>query len=275
VTRKILFASMPFDGHFNPLTGLAVHLAQKGHDVRWYTGPRYAARLAELGIPHLAFVRAREVSSENLVELFPEYPKLGHGPKAIEFALTQIFFANLEAHFRDISALRAQFPFDAFVCDGALYAARLVAEKLGVPVHVINPAPALESSKDVPPPFFGLAPAKTILGRIRDRVVRALVESSMKRGKTMLDELRQREGLAPHEGSVLDLHVGWARSIFQIGVPGLDYPRSDPPPGFEYVGALLPHHTPRAGAFAHEAQLRKYPSLIVVSQGTVDNRDPE
>ncbi len=32
---KILFATMPFDGHFNPLTGIAVHLKESGHDVRW------------------------------------------------------------------------------------------------------------------------------------------------------------------------------------------------------------------------------------------------
>ena len=36
---KILFASMPADGHFNPLTGVAVDLAERGHDVRWYAGP--------------------------------------------------------------------------------------------------------------------------------------------------------------------------------------------------------------------------------------------
>jgi hypothetical protein len=32
---KILFANIPADGHFNPLTPLAVHLQSLGHDVRW------------------------------------------------------------------------------------------------------------------------------------------------------------------------------------------------------------------------------------------------
>ena len=31
---KFLFATMPFDGHFNPLTSIAMHLKAQGHDVR-------------------------------------------------------------------------------------------------------------------------------------------------------------------------------------------------------------------------------------------------
>ena len=38
VGKKILFASMPAEGHVNPLTGLAKYLQAKGADVRWYTG---------------------------------------------------------------------------------------------------------------------------------------------------------------------------------------------------------------------------------------------
>src|SRR5574337_212887 len=35
---------MRFDGDFNPLTGVAMHLKAAGHDVRWYAGPSYVAR---------------------------------------------------------------------------------------------------------------------------------------------------------------------------------------------------------------------------------------
>ena len=42
---RILFASVPADGHFNPLTGLAVHLKELGCDVRWYTSDIYADKI--------------------------------------------------------------------------------------------------------------------------------------------------------------------------------------------------------------------------------------
>ena len=33
---RILFATVPADGHFVPLTGIAMALRARGHDVRWY-----------------------------------------------------------------------------------------------------------------------------------------------------------------------------------------------------------------------------------------------
>jgi len=60
---KILFATVAADGHFNPLTGIAVHLREAGHDVRWYTGRNYAAKLERLGIPHFPFDRATEIAA--------------------------------------------------------------------------------------------------------------------------------------------------------------------------------------------------------------------
>ena len=63
---RILFANVPADGHFYPLTGVAMHLQAAGHDVRWYAGPSDAARLEQLGIPCFPFVRATEISASNI-----------------------------------------------------------------------------------------------------------------------------------------------------------------------------------------------------------------
>lgn len=64
--KKILFATMPMDGHLKPLTGLAVHLKKCGYDVRWYSGPSYAATVEKLSIPYFPFRQAREINQENL-----------------------------------------------------------------------------------------------------------------------------------------------------------------------------------------------------------------
>lgn len=95
---KILFASLPADGHFNPLTGLAVHLARQGHDVRWYAGPAYGARVDRLGLPWFAYRRATEVMAGHLDDLFPERRRL-KGPQLISFDMDKLFVGQVENHF--------------------------------------------------------------------------------------------------------------------------------------------------------------------------------
>ena len=73
--KRILFATMPLDGHFSPLTGLAVHLQTLGHDVRWYVGGHYGARVTKLGLVHYPSVKAPVINQENMDELFPERKK--------------------------------------------------------------------------------------------------------------------------------------------------------------------------------------------------------
>ena len=270
---RILFASHPFDGHFNPLTRLAVHLKARGHDVRWYTGSIYAERLARLGIAHYPFVRAKEITADNLTEHFPEYDtKPMDGKTACEF-----FFAPIERNYRDLCDIYASgFPFDAVICDAALHMSRIVAEKLPAKVYVVVPAPTpAPTSRTAPAPFFGFKPARSVLGRLRDGAVTWLLASTMKQGAAMFNELRRREGLAPYAGSLFDMHVEKSRAIFQIGVPGLDFPREDWPANFRFIGALLPE--PRATVLSPdlEAKLARHPSAILVSQGTTDNRDPD
>jgi UDP:flavonoid glycosyltransferase YjiC (YdhE family) len=140
---KILFATMPFDGHFNPLTGVALHLQAAGHDVRWYAGPSYATKLKRLSIPHFPFQRATKVNQQNIGELFPERAKL-HGPALIRFETNHIFVSNIEKYFEDVREIDASFPFDVLFCDAGFYAMKLVKEKLGKRVCAFGLVPSME-----------------------------------------------------------------------------------------------------------------------------------
>jgi UDP:flavonoid glycosyltransferase YjiC (YdhE family) len=272
---RILFASMPFDGHFLPLTGLANHLGQRGHDVRFYTGPSYARRLSAVDVPHLPFRRATEVNGDNLAEHFPEVERL-KGPKRIAFDLEKVFFGNTEAHFADLREIHDEFAFEVLVADGAFYAAYLVAKQLGLPVYGIGPGPTpAPTSPSSPPPFFGLTPATRPLAKLKHRVIRAMVESTTKLGMATFNDMLVREGLPPYTRSVFDLPWDTATIFFQTGVPDMDFPRSDWPPNHRFVGALLPPRPATPAALPFADKLDRFPSTVVVSQGTVDNRDPE
>jgi UDP:flavonoid glycosyltransferase YjiC (YdhE family) len=146
-----------------------------------------------------------------------------------------------------------------------------------VPVYAVGVAPLMFNSRDAPPNFFGLKPARTPVGRVRDRVVDALLRSTMKQGVARFNELLVAEGLTPlgSPRDFFDLPARASRRFFQSGVPGFEYPRSDLPENVRFVGALLPHQRASAEPLPHEDRLRSSHSVVVVSQGTVDNRDPE
>jgi len=271
---KILFATMPFDGHFNPLTGVAMHLKAAGHDVRWYAGPSYAAKLERLGIPRFPFQRATEITQQNVGALLPERANL-HGPALIRFESKHIFVSNIENFFQDVREIDASFPFDVLFCDSGFYAMKLIKEKLGKRVCAFGVAPSMETSKDVPPNFVGLKPAKTALGRLVHQGMRAMMERMvMSEGKSVYNGMLAAHGLAPIKGSLFDVSYQSPDVLFQSGVPGFAYPRRDPNPRVEFVGALLPHKAAITKAFSQLEKLDNYKPVILISQGTMDNKDP-
>lgn len=271
---RILCASLPADGHFNPLAATATGLAQRGHDVQWYAGPQYASKVEALGMACHPYVRATEVTADNLDDLFPERARL-KGPKQLSFDLEKFFVANVEQHFLDIADIHRERPFDALVCDGALYAEQLVATRLGVPVYAVALS-AVVPDRDGPPPFFGLRPARTVIDKAVHRVVRRMLASTMKRGVRAYNTILARHGVDPIPPDGFPYApMASARRVFLNGVPGLEFPGYRPPANAEFVGPLAP--VPAAlppSAPLPPAVVQPDATVVVVSQGTVDNTDP-
>jgi UDP:flavonoid glycosyltransferase YjiC (YdhE family) len=271
---KILFASLPADGHFNPLTGIAAHLKAGGHDVRWYAGPEYGRKLDALGMSYYPYRRATEVTGGNLNDLFPERASL-KGPKLISFDVEKFFVANVDNHFSDIVDLRSEFEFDVFLCDGAMYVEKLVADVIGVPVFAVGITMVMPNEQG-PPPFFGLRPARTVLGRTVHQVVRRMIASTMKPSVLTYNETLTSHGLEPIPlDGFPHAPMACARRIFLNGSPGMEFPGYRPTANAEYVGALIPARgmlrpaTPLAPAVVDPDA-----TVVAVSQGTVDNTDP-
>ena len=287
---KVLLASQAIAGHFNPMTGIGVRLKDEGHDVRWYTGRTLAGRLDELGIPHYPFDRAIEHTGDNLNELYPERAKL-KGPMAIRFDGERIFASNVTSFFEDIRDVHQRFPFDAVVMDNSMFIQRLVAVVLGKPVVSFVAIGNMESDPLVPPLFFGFSPARTPAHKILHAGARLVSDQFVtKPARTSYARQLQAYGLQTPRGTpITDETYRWSHAIIQTGTASLDFPRRNINPKVHYVGALLPH---RAGAERRDRPRRRrgaspaadarqptaapgtYRRTVVVTQGTVDNRDP-
>ena len=272
---RILFACLAADGHFNPLTGIAVHLARSGHDVRWYTGASMADKLERLGVPLLPFQRAIEITGENIPTLFPERARL-RGPKLIRFDGEKIMLSNAGAFFEDVREINEQFAFDLLFCDAAFYGARLVKEILGKRVLALDPGPEpMEGAPNLPPNFMGLKPAKTVIGRSAYRAMKFGIDRMVNRHlQAAYNQTLRTHGVEPITWSVLDEPYRVADVTFLNGVPGLTYPRKHPNPKIVFAGACHPYRDPARPRADLPVQLGQYHHTVLISQGTVDNVDP-
>jgi UDP:flavonoid glycosyltransferase YjiC (YdhE family) len=273
VPRKILFATVPADGHFAPLTGIAMTLKAQGHDVRWYTGSVFSQKLSKLGIRHYPFERAKEVTQFNIDEIFPERKALKPGPAQLRFDIRHFFVDRTPEYFEDVRAIRAEFPFDALVCDQTFTAAELIKVKLGVKVIAVGVTPVMATSSDLPPTGLGLAPGRSIFSRVRDRLLRVLVARLLFReSTTAYNQVIAQYGLPPHTGLIFDLATSLCDAYLQSGTPGFEYPRRDLPATLKFVGPLLPYRDPtrETPTYPWLAQIGRYRRTVLVSQGTVE-----
>lgn len=273
---RILVAAVPAAGHFNPLTGPAVRLKELGHEVWWYAGPAYAAKVEQLGLEVLPYRHAREVTADNLNALFPERQKL-RGPKLVEFDGDTMFARPIQGYFHDIRDAHAELPFDALLADGAFYASYLVAKRLHLPVYTLGSiaAPTFRGKNPVTP-FFGLRPPRTPVGHVINRVTRAMVLSSSRKGLDTINRYLAEEGL-PSIGAEdyfdCTQEPDVARRVFNVGLPELDFPDTYTPPNTQWVGALPPHSV-RSTQMLDPRITERSGRVVIVSQGTVDNHDP-
>lgn len=240
--RKILFANVPIDGHFNPLTALAVHLKNEGHDVRWYAGKSFEKKLQKMGIIHYPFGKAKEINQFNIDEFYPERARMKPGVPKLKFDIKYFFVFRAPEYFEDIREIHKSFPFEMLVCDSSFTAAPIVKHKLKVPVTSVGIFPLTATSKDLAPYGMGLAPKKRFTGRTRQRFLRFVAKNVLfKESLAEYNKILADYDMAPYKQFLFDIGIDEADVFLQSGVPGFEYQRSDMDPKIRFVGSLRNH----------------------------------
>jgi len=271
---KILFANIPFDGHFNPLTSLAVHLKECGHDVRWYTQAIYEPKLKKLGIYHYPFDRAIQLNQFNLDNVFSDRLKYKGQIKRLNFDLQNVFVLRTPEFYEDIADINKTFNFDILIADVMFTAIPLVKHLLKKPVVAIGVVPLVETSKDLAPAGLGLQPDYSFLGRQKQNLLRFLTDKVLF-GPThrLYRKIMANYGIRT-QGNTMDFLVKSATLFLQSGTPGFEYHRQDLGKNIRYIGALLPSPS-GSGSSDTGLQLkaRLFEKVVLVTQGTIE-KDP-
>lgn len=267
--KKILFACAPFDGHFSPLTGLAMHLKNSGHDVRWYTQDYYAEKLSRLGIHHYPFVNADQINQLNLEEIFPERKTINNQIKKLNYDIQKLFIKQGPLYYQDISRINKEFEFDLLIADAGFVGVPYVKELMHKPVFTAGVFPLNETSKDLPPGGLGMTPSTSFFGKRKQDILRfvahkvlfgasnrqsvkTFAQHGIKSDLFLFDEITRRSTL-----------------VLQSGSPGFEYYRSDLGKNIRFVGPLLPYASNNRHPYTLKTPFR-YDSIVLVTQGTVE-----
>lgn len=269
--KKILFASVPADGHFNPLTGLAKHLQSVGYEVRWYTSSHYATKLKKLDIPHYAFVKAKDISAGELDEMFPERTKIKSKIKKLNYDLINYFILRGPEYYHDIKDIYKEFKFDLFVADVLFTAIPFVADLMEIPVFSMGIVPLMQTSKDLPPAGLGLTPGTTWLGKVRDSILRFMAENVLfSKADKLLKKIFQEYSIDHDNKFLFDLGISKATYYLQSGTPGFEYKRSDMMENVRFIGPMLPYSSNQNKEQWFDERLNQYKRVVLVTQGTVE-----
>jgi MGT family glycosyltransferase len=269
---KILFANFPADGHFNPLTGLAVHLKNKGCDVRWYTSATYADKVKKLGIPFYGLKRALDASAHaDLEAVFPERKKYKSQISKLKFDIINVFILRSPEFYADIKEIHEEFPFDVMMADITFGGIPFVKERMKIPVIAISVVPLPETSKDLAPSGLGITPSYTFAGQIKQKALRFIADKVLfsKPTKVMRDVLSEY-GIDAGTYNVFDILIQKSTIVLQSGTPGFEYGRSDLSKHVHFAGPLLPYSAKKQTPKWFNEKLKEYDKIILVTQGTVE-----
>jgi MGT family glycosyltransferase len=272
--KKILFASIPADGHFSPMTGIAMELKNQGHDVRWYTSRMFKEKLEKLGIGQYLFKKALEVNQFTVNEVFPERKKLKAGIQQLKFDLKHFFIDRSPEYFEDIKEIKQNFPFDVFVCDAAFTAGKLVKEKLKVPSVAVGIIPVMSTSRDLPPYGLGLRPDNSFIGRIKQKILRFIARNFLfKESSVEYNKILSHYELPPENVVIFDIPALRSDVFLQSGTPGFEYERTDMPEKLRFVGPLhgFTKEEKKEFNYTWEEKLSKYERTILITQGTFES----
>jgi UDP:flavonoid glycosyltransferase YjiC (YdhE family) len=237
---RILIATLPLTGHVLPGLGIARALAQRGHDVFWYTGKRHRHAVERAGARFLPMRAARDFDDGNLDGEFPG--RAAHrGFFQFRFDLQRLFVDSIPGQLADLAFYARAYSFDTMVNDIGFCGLPLFAEREQLRYASFGISALAFPSIDAAPFGLGLAPSQTTLGRIRNRMLQAFMDHvAFREVNLQYAALRTRVGLPARRNGSLTADSLGPYVYLQASVPGFEYPRSDLPPQVEFTGPFLP-----------------------------------
>ncbi len=158
----------------------------------------------------------------------------------VKFDYVNLFMADAFRQLQDLRRFVNENPIDAIISDVASGGPTLLHELGGPPYASIGVTALAVASHDTAPFGSRLRPSSSVIGKLRNRVLYAIVERVLF-GSILADYNRRRAeiGLPRYVGSLYQ-SFNSPFLFMQPTVSEFEYPRSDLSPSIHFIGPLLP-----------------------------------
>lgn len=294
----VLFTCHPLTGHITPALRIASELHRRGWPVSFLGPSAHAARIAGAGVDFLPLREGADI--DDWVYYSPDSPNPPvpgyHALKWHQRALVDLEKHSIEpipvqwACLQDcLLQLHRDHPERPVIIISEAFFYGILPLYLGasLPAGVPTPrtfclsvTPPTIRSIDLPPFDFPFPFDQSPEGRARNAACWAKLEAMTAAQKQLLDtKLAEAGATSTLEGPLLSgANYTVHEAILQIGVPSFEYPRSDWPSHFQFLG-FLPAAAPPPGGYPNlpswwdQVTTRRQQKVVVVAQGTVET-DP-
>jgi MGT family glycosyltransferase len=266
---KFLICTISVIGHVSPALPIARELVDRGHQVYWYTGREFQAKVASTGAH---FMPAVDLSPEWMAKWMARRNAL-QGVAQLKFDLKYGFIDAAVQQVQDLTEILRDFPADVILADFCFLGAAWLHEQGGPPWAGFSVSALAFSSRDTAPFGLGLKPDASALGQFRNRGLNWLTDRVLfKEVTTYMNQVRADLGLAPSQTSFFNIISPFLHLVGSV--PEFEYPRRDLPDRVHFVGPLLGNIATEFTPPDWWEELNGDIPVIHVTQGTITT-DPE
>lgn len=234
---RLLLTMWEGGGTIPPELGIARRLIERGHAVHVLADPTIRDRAEAVGCSFSAWQRApHRTSLDPNQDLLRDWEV--NSPLAMLRRVRDTFVAGpAGAYAADTLDTIDSFQPDAMVADFMLFGTIIAAQAAGLPVAPVMPNICSIPTPGAPAMGPGFPPAKTLLGRTRDRVMLAMANRLFGAGLPTLNAVRTEHGLPPLR-SFYDQVLNTDR-ILVLSSAAFDYASPFAPGNVCYLGPIL------------------------------------
>jgi UDP:flavonoid glycosyltransferase YjiC (YdhE family) len=269
---KILLASIPATGHFNPVFVAARILKEAGHETAIYTSVVFRDKIEKAGMQFFPLPEDADQGWRDVLISFLEEHKVTPAPEEVGKAYTRFFADPMISQFRGLQAILKEFPADVMMHETMFTGVlpMLLGPRADRPASVYLGITALPLERaDGAPWGLGLLPTEDPEKRKEYAKIDEVQWFPMiHTANRMLSEI----GLPPLPSSLLASNAMLADLILQPCTASFEFPVRGPQAKLNFIGALLP-----SGAGEVPEQIKKAQKagrkIVLVSQGTIANND--